>query len=152
MERKTSNTKYDFGEFSEKARKALEKMKATQRPGERGGQVKKTEIIESMKTEIRAMLDDGYSAQQIADALSNSVFPVLPKTITQIAQGTTKTRRYFGKPLISKVDSAMIKELRRVGGLLKHVHNESDGAYSKQTASMLVQLSDLIKKLGSDIL
>lgn len=96
MERKTgqnSNTKYDFGEFSEKARKALEKMKATQRPGERGGQVKKTEIIESMKTEIRAMLDDGYSAQQIADALSNSVFPVLPKTITQIAQGTTKTRR-----------------------------------------------------------
>jgi hypothetical protein len=93
MERKTSNTKYDFGEFSEKARKALEKMKATQRPGERGGQVKKTGIIESMKTEIRAMLDDGYSAQQIADALSNSVFPVLPKTITQIAQGTTKTRR-----------------------------------------------------------
>jgi hypothetical protein len=61
-------------------------------------------------------------------------------------------RRYFGKPLISKVDSAMIKELRRVGGLLKHVHNESDGAYSKQTASMLVQLSDLIKELGSDIL
>ena len=42
--------------------------------------------------------------------------------------------RYFGRPVIANADQVMIRELRRVGGLLKHVHNESDGAYAAETS------------------
>ena len=39
-------------------------------------------------------------------------------------------RRYFGRPIIANADAIMIKELRRLGGLVKHVHNESNGVNS----------------------
>lgn len=35
-------------------------------------------------------------------------------------------RRYFGKPIITATDRATIRELRRVGGLLKHIFSQSD--------------------------
>jgi len=57
--------------------------------------------------------------------------------------------RYFGRPIIAKADHVMIKELRRLGGLLKLVHVESNGAYSKDTAAMLTQVSNLIKEIGA---
>ena len=56
--------------------------------------------------------------------------------------------RYFGKKITAKVDQEMIRELRRVGGLLKAVHVESAGAYSKQTADALVQLGQVIDQLA----
>jgi hypothetical protein len=56
--------------------------------------------------------------------------------------------RYFGRPIIASADKVMIKELRRLGGLLKHVHLESNGAYSKQTANMLAQVSNYITELS----
>jgi hypothetical protein len=57
-------------------------------------------------------------------------------------------RRYFGRPIIASSDEVMIKELRRIGGLLKHIHNESQGAYSARTASMLGELSAYITQLS----
>ena len=59
-------------------------------------------------------------------------------------------RRYFGKPIIANADAVMIKELRRVGGLLKHVHNESKERYSQETAAALTVLKDYIEKLSHD--
>lgn len=56
-------------------------------------------------------------------------------------------RRYFGRPIIANADLVMIRELRRLGGLLKHVHNESDGAYSRETASALGLVKAYIGKL-----
>lgn len=56
--------------------------------------------------------------------------------------------RYFGKKVVANTDLAMIRELRRTGGLLKSVHTESHGAYSKDTAALLGQLGDLIDKLS----
>lgn len=56
--------------------------------------------------------------------------------------------RYFGRPVVANIDKVMIKELRRLGGLLKHVHLESEGAYSKDTAAVLGQISELITKLS----
>lgn len=35
-------------------------------------------------------------------------------------------RRYFGKPIIAATDAATIRELRRTGGLLKHIFSQSD--------------------------
>lgn len=59
-------------------------------------------------------------------------------------------RRYFGRPIIAHADAVTIKELRRIGGLLKHVHNESGGAYSRDTAGALAALTAYIEGLASD--
>jgi hypothetical protein len=59
-------------------------------------------------------------------------------------------RRYFGRPIIANADEIMIKELRRLGGLLKHVHNESGGVYNKETAEAIVALRLYIEDLSRD--
>jgi hypothetical protein len=59
-------------------------------------------------------------------------------------------RRIFGRPVIAHADAVMLKELRRIGGLLKHVHNQSGGAYSHDTAAALAALKDYIEKLSHD--
>jgi hypothetical protein len=46
-------------------------------------------------------------------------------------------RRMLGRRVVANVDEAMIRELRRLGGLLKHLHVESRGAYSDQTSDVL---------------
>ena len=56
--------------------------------------------------------------------------------------------RYFGRPVVAHADQVMIKELRRVGGLLKHVHNESAGAYSAETSAALFLVNEAIKKIA----
>lgn len=55
--------------------------------------------------------------------------------------------RYFGRPVIANADLVMVKELRRLGGLLKHVHLESNGAYSQATADALAQVKRFIETL-----
>ena len=59
-------------------------------------------------------------------------------------------RRYFGRPIIASADAVMLKELRRIGGLLKHMHNENAGIYSKDTTGALVALKAYIGKLSHD--
>lgn len=57
--------------------------------------------------------------------------------------------RYFGKKIVAHADEAMIRELRRTGGLLKSIHLDSKGAYSKETAALLSQLGNLIDKIST---
>lgn len=59
-------------------------------------------------------------------------------------------RRYFGRPVIASADMVMLRELRRLGGLLKHIHNESGGIYSRETAGALVALRAYIELLSHD--
>lgn len=59
-------------------------------------------------------------------------------------------RRYFGRPIVADVNMVMIKELRRIGGLLKHVHNESRGVYSLETAKCIQALNAAITRLVRD--
>ena len=59
-------------------------------------------------------------------------------------------RRYFGKPIVASTNRAMIRELRRIGGLLKHIHNQSDGVYSQETAQALVAVKTYIEQLSRD--
>lgn len=59
-------------------------------------------------------------------------------------------RRYFGRPIVASADASMVRELRRLGGLVKHIHNESRGAYSAQTAALLVAVTDQIGRLSRD--
>jgi uncharacterized protein (DUF1778 family) len=58
-------------------------------------------------------------------------------------------RRSFGRAIIAQADAVTIKELRRLGGLVKHLHNESGGAYSRETAAALVALRGYIEQLAS---
>jgi hypothetical protein len=59
-------------------------------------------------------------------------------------------RRYFGRPILASADQAMIRELRRLGGLLKHLHNESGGAYHRDTAAALTAVKTYIERLSHD--
>ena len=56
--------------------------------------------------------------------------------------------RAVGRPVVSRVDATAIRELRRLGGLLKKVHVDSGGAYSKETASALAALRAAIDRLA----
>ncbi|HOE40052.1 MAG TPA: MobB mobilization protein [Rhodoferax sp.] len=56
--------------------------------------------------------------------------------------------RYFGRPVVAHADQVMIKELRRLGGLLKKVHTDSDGAYSAETSAALYLVSEAIRKVS----
>ena len=57
-------------------------------------------------------------------------------------------RRYFGRPIIANADAVVLKELRRMGGLLKHTHNVSGSVYSKETSGALVALKNFMEKLS----
>ncbi len=57
-------------------------------------------------------------------------------------------RRALGRRIMSIADEKIINELRRIGGLLKHVHNESGGSYSMDTASALSALKMAISRIG----
>jgi hypothetical protein len=57
-------------------------------------------------------------------------------------------KRILGARVASKADLAVLAELRRLGGLLKHVHNETRGAYSSLTAQAIRDLSDYVRALA----
>jgi hypothetical protein len=56
--------------------------------------------------------------------------------------------RALGRPVVSRTDTTTIRELRRLGGLLKMVHVESGGAYRQQTAELLTMLRAAVGKLA----
>jgi hypothetical protein len=57
-------------------------------------------------------------------------------------------RRSFGRPILAKTDLATTRELRRLGGLLKHLYNQSNGANSKESAAALRALTAYLEKLA----
>jgi SpoVK/Ycf46/Vps4 family AAA+-type ATPase len=61
-------------------------------------------------------------------------------------------RRYFGKPIIAATDAATIRELRRTGGLLKHIFNQSDANNQKVGTEILTTLNEVkecIKRIAN---
>ena len=81
---KTNPRKFDLQEYSEKVKQTLEKLKQTQQPGQVAGKGNKSDVLESAKEQIIALHNEGYTAKQIAEALTNDVFGIPPKTITQM--------------------------------------------------------------------
>ncbi len=57
-------------------------------------------------------------------------------------------RRYFGRPIITRSDEVTIRELRRLGGLLKLLHKESDGKLTKEFGTALMQVTAAIQQLA----
>jgi hypothetical protein len=58
-------------------------------------------------------------------------------------------RRYFGRKIVARADEKMIRHLNRIGGLLKHVHNQSGGIYAAETARALRQVYAFIDQLAN---
>jgi hypothetical protein len=56
--------------------------------------------------------------------------------------------RALGRPVVPRTDATTIRELRRLGGLLKKVHVDSRGAYSAATADALTELRAAINALA----
>jgi hypothetical protein len=67
-----------------------------------------------------------------------------------ISMSALVRRRYFGRPVIANANMVMIRELRRLGGWLKHIHNQSGGAYSQETAATLAKVKAYIERLSGD--
>lgn len=61
-------------------------------------------------------------------------------------------RRVSGRKVKSRIEVKMLSELRRQGGLLKYVFEESRGMYSSKTAVALDNLNSFIKELESTVL
>lgn len=57
-------------------------------------------------------------------------------------------RLVLGRVVTARVDTTVIGELRRLGGLLKHVHVESGGAYSQATADAHAAVRDAIERVA----
>ena len=61
-------------------------------------------------------------------------------------------RRIFARRVVSKLDIRVLAELRRLGGLLKHVHNESGGAYSDATREAIQALTSFARGLEKNLI
>lgn len=59
-------------------------------------------------------------------------------------------RRYFDRPIVAHADAVMVRELNRIGGLLKYLHNATGGVYSRETAAVLVELKSFVERLSRD--
>jgi hypothetical protein len=56
-------------------------------------------------------------------------------------------RRAFGKQIVPQSDLRVLAELRRLGGLLKHIHLETRGAYSALTANAIRALESYARTM-----
>lgn len=82
--------RYDIAEYSAKGIAAIEKMMATQKPGQTVKGTKQ-EVCMAIKAKLKEAEKAGYTPQQIAEALkTGDVFGILPKTISEVLEGTRK--------------------------------------------------------------
>jgi hypothetical protein len=60
-------------------------------------------------------------------------------------------QRSLGKQVAAKTDLRVLAELRRMGGLMKHLHNETKGAYSALTSDCLREIAAYIRNLNAEL-
>ena len=101
--------RYEIAEYVMKTRASLVRLREAQRPGEQSGAGTKTDVLRVVREELSGLLNEGYTVQQIAEALRLDVFGILPKTITLIVResgkASTRTRtttKSGAKPRTSK--------------------------------------------------
>lgn len=94
---KTSNATqtrlFDIQTESERIAQALANLKAREKPGEASGMGTKTVILMQQESAIKELHEAGYTVQQIAKAMSNDVFSILPKSITQLLNKHSTSRK-----------------------------------------------------------
>ena len=94
-------------------------------------------IKEQLDQRITLRLTSSEKAQLIEDA-----------NLAQLTLSELIRRRYFGKPILASTDAQTIRELRRMGGLLKHIWNESGATYNENIAPALLAIKQYIEQLA----
>lgn len=84
---------FDIQKESERIARALVNLKATEKPGEASGMGTKTVILMQQEAAIKELHEAGYTVQQIAKAMSNDVFGILPKSVTQLLNKHATSRK-----------------------------------------------------------
>jgi hypothetical protein len=82
--------RFDIEDYASKARNALAKLEQSQKPGQVVGAGSKLDVLRAVEMEIKSLLEKGYTAKQIAEALKQDVFSILPKSITQLTNAGNK--------------------------------------------------------------
>jgi len=54
----------------------------------------------------------------------------------------------LGRKTRSTLDAQVINELRRLGGQQKKIHNDTGGAYSRDTADILMKIKQAIERIA----
>jgi hypothetical protein len=91
---------FDKNESKERIKEALEKLQSESEP-EAVELANRTDIIrdEEVKQDILKLVDAGYTPVQIAKAISNDVFQILPRSITSLinAEKDKKKKKRIAK-------------------------------------------------------
>lgn len=109
----TKQRLFEVKEYSKKVRESLKKLEETQKPGEQSGKGNKTVVLEATKVQIQELIKKGYTTKQIADALSNDVFGILPKTITQLIGTKTTSRKPKNKHATDASQAPVKQEIKQ---------------------------------------
>ena len=56
----------------------------------------------------------------------------------------------MGRKTANTIDKQVINELRRLGGLQKHLFNNSGGAHSKEYSAILIEIKSVIQRIGGN--
>ena len=92
---------FDAAEYVKRMDLMIAKLR-TKTPGEAVGKVGKNEIITMRREALQQLVKDGYSVNQIAEAMKEDVFSILPKTITEMV-----------KPKLTATDTTTRKTTRK---------------------------------------
>ena len=76
---------FDAAEYVKRMDLMIAKLR-TKTPGEAVGNVGKHEILTMRREALQQLLKDGYSVNQMAEAMKEDVFSILPKTITEMVK------------------------------------------------------------------
>ena len=93
---------FDAAEYVKRMDLMIAKLR-TKTPGEAVGKVGKNEILTMRREALQQLVKDGYSVNQIAEAMKEDVFSILPKTITEMV-----------KPKLTATDTTTRKTTRKV--------------------------------------
>ena len=96
---------FDAAEYVKRMDLMIAKLR-TKTPGEAVGNVGKNEILTMRREALQQLLKDGYSVNQIAEAMKEDVFSILPKTITEMVKPkvtvtATTTRKATRKAMVT---------------------------------------------------
>lgn len=90
-----------------------------------------------------------YKTKIVNVRLSESEFLTLKRkaknsglTCSEFVRRAANNRR-----IVSRIEESAVNELRRIGGLLKHIHLESGGAYSRATAAGIDEIRKAVRKI-----
>ena len=92
---------FDAAEYVKRMDLMIAKLR-TKTPGEAVGKVGKNEILTMRREALQQLVKDGYSVNQLAEAMKEDVFSILPKTITEMV-----------KPKLTATDTTTRKTTRK---------------------------------------